>query len=838
MPALIFLSYAPEDTAHRDALEKHIAPLERGGLLQLWHDGQLQPGENRKEAKDARLDEAAAVLLLVSADYLASEVCRDEMTRALRRAQTRDTKVIPVLLRPCLAKRDAVAGLEILPSDGRPVTTWASADAAWANVAAGVCAVLEGRGPSRRRRPGASGALSKEATASAQDKASRPSGKLRRPPNDETINLLAKLEDTRVRKRRLEEAGAPTRTIDAEIVALKRKLREGGQVGLGDLIAGRYSLLQYIGDGGFATLWEAEDRIEQRRVALKVLHTNLAADPERSDRFFRGARVMSDLDHPAVVRIFDPHIEDQGYCCFAMELVRGKDLQQTVIAGLLPPERVIPLILHVGDALSSAHAKGYTHRDVKPSNILLGADGSVKLTDFDLVRDLNTSGGTRSGGAMGTYGYAAPEALSNPQVADARSDIFSLGMTALFCLAWVKRPDALFHHREKVLAQFDDKQVGAVLRRAIELDPADRFQDMSSFCEALRAAAMEDGTEPQEAAAPQETTALQETTTLPIDSGTAVKPRRSMRAWALWAAGLCALGAAVWGARQRSQPLVGAETILPSCPAGMIPIPGGTFTMGSSPDDRDAYSDEAEHEVMLSPYCIDRTEVTVAAYAECAAREQNNARCPPPAETIRKAGDGGNIHFWSGLCNGTTKDAGGHPVNCVDWSMADTFCRWAGKRLPTEAQWEYAARGTTGRRYPWGNDAPGPERLNACGLECREMAETKGQLNWEILYEGRDPWPMTAPAGALEGDESAFGLRDMGGNVMEWVADWHANYDLSISLDPVNATQSSASPLRVIRGGSWYSERGRQLRAANRWRDVEELRSFEVGFRCASPPSR
>src|SRR4029079_18185909 len=117
--------------------------------------------------------------------------------------------------------------------------------------------------------------------------------------DDERLVLLAKLEDARVRRRRLVDARVATRDVDEEILALHRQLREGGQLRQGDILGGRYSLLRRVGRGGFATVWEAEDRDLGKRVAVKVLHANLADDADRRDRFFRGARVMSDLSHDA-----------------------------------------------------------------------------------------------------------------------------------------------------------------------------------------------------------------------------------------------------------------------------------------------------------------------------------------------------------------------------------------------------------------------------------------------------------------------------------------------------------------------------------------------------------
>ncbi len=463
----VFLSYAPEDIAHRDVLVRHLEPLRRAGKVRVWHDGLVQGGEDRAAVVRSELDRAVLVLLLVSADYLATEACAEEMGRALDRSRTDAVRVVPVLLRPCSMGFEPIVKLSRLPTNGLPVTVWPDRDVAWTHVVDSIATLA--------------GGAALTATESAPNRA-----------DADRLRLLAKLEDARVRKRRLDAAGVPTREVDDEILALKRGLREGGQLRQGDILGGRYSLLRRLGRGGFATVWEAEDREQHTRVAVKILHAELAGDVTRRERFFRGARIMSELGHPAIVRILATEQQDGGYHYFVMELLAGGDLHAAVLKGEVPAARVVPLILRVGAALSAAHEhpQRFIHRDVKPANVLLDEDGNPKLSDFDLVGGKETTGGTRTG-AMGSFVYAAPEMMSRPQEADARADVFGLGMTALFCLHGKALTEDAFYEPKSLLAETGRPAVSEVIAKAIERKADRRFADVRSFCEALAAAAEE-----------------------------------------------------------------------------------------------------------------------------------------------------------------------------------------------------------------------------------------------------------------------------------------------------------------------------------------------------------
>lgn len=203
------------------------------------------------------------------------------------------------------------------------------------------------------------------------------------------------------------------------------------------------------------------------------------------------------------------------------------------------------------------------------------------------------------------------------------------------------------------------------------------------------------------------------------------------------------------------------------------------------------------HEVTLSGYYIDKTEVTVAAYGECVTA----GSCTVPST--------GSSCNWG--VSGREQD----PMNCVDWTNASIYCAWAGKRLPTEAEWEKAARGTDGRRYPWGVHEP--DCAHAVMYEC--ALSTK-------------PVCSKSPIG-----NSPYGLCDVAGNVSEWVSDWYDEdyYSSSPSNDPTGP-QSGVS--RSIRGSCLYSvinsnKKYPVLTWVRVWAPAEPFNSGAVGFRCA-----
>ncbi|MGB8296935.1 MAG: SUMF1/EgtB/PvdO family nonheme iron enzyme [Polyangia bacterium] len=258
------------------------------------------------------------------------------------------------------------------------------------------------------------------------------------------------------------------------------------------------------------------------------------------------------------------------------------------------------------------------------------------------------------------------------------------------------------------------------------------------------------------------------------------------------------------------------------CAANQVPIPGGTFWMG------DQEIAKPVHKVTLSPFCIDKTEVTVAAFRACV----QAGDCPPPSATAHwESIDPIERTRWSQFCTWDKTGLDQHPINCVDWKQASAYCEWTGGRLPTEAEWEYAARGNDGRSYPWGNKAPDATRLNACGSECvSTMVRKRLDATRTPMYTGDDGWPATAPAGSYPKGASPFGVLDMAGNVWEWTADSFSSYSDEAVTNP-QRSQDAASG--VTRGGGWDSHVPSGVHAAARTWLPPAFRSGSLGFRCA-----
>jgi formylglycine-generating enzyme required for sulfatase activity len=251
-------------------------------------------------------------------------------------------------------------------------------------------------------------------------------------------------------------------------------------------------------------------------------------------------------------------------------------------------------------------------------------------------------------------------------------------------------------------------------------------------------------------------------------------------------------------------------------PAGMVYVPGGAFVMGSPPNV--GHDDESPaHEVCLNGFYIDTYEVTNARFKEFVeATGYVTDLEKDPASAL-----GRSWHHPYGPNSSSADDMPDHPVVCVSWNDAQTYAAWAGKRLPTEAEWEKAARGTDARVYPWGNTAPTAELSN--------IADKSAGLKWSEASLD-DTHKQAAPAGAFPAGTSAYGADDMGGNVWEWCRDWWAS-DYYANSPAKNPLGPQTGDFKVIRGGSWfYSSEG--TRAAHRMYFRPEGAGAAIGFRC------
>ena len=486
-----------------------------------------------------------------------------------------------------------------------------------------------------------------------------------------------------------------------------------------------------------------------------------------------------------------------------------------------------------------------------------------------------------------TPAYGAPEQFSRTHGATGPwTDVFSLGLIIVEALTgrealegddYVQlavasgNPDRRPTPRTLGAAVSDD--VEAVLARAVAVKPTDRWPTAGDFWNAMRQAVamapLRGMTEPNPVSLPASSRSRRDSAfgrdaTIaqggPTSAGptsksdpepppsVATAPAGSSKtglfvalgigAIAIVGAGVVFLGprpgaaAPTMPSAMASAPAAAVSAPAPSasvaarepCPAGMISIPGGSFFMGS---DEGQQFEKPSHQVTLAPFCIDEFEVTVDKYKACS----DSGRCKRAGSTNEWASiTDKERKVFDPTCNIRDPEGRGkHPINCVDWEMADKYCHEQGGRLPTEAEWEFSARGPDGRKYPWGDDDPAAGRMNACGKECVAWGAKNG-VEEKAMYEVDDGFATTAPVGSFPKGASRYGVQDVVGNVWEWVADWYGPYGSAEERDPKGAPQGDE---RVIRGGSWNGSYASWVRPTFRYKDTPAKRSYGIGFRCA-----
>jgi eukaryotic-like serine/threonine-protein kinase len=206
---------------------------------------------------------------------------------------------------------------------------------------------------------------------------------------------------------------------------------------VGRLLDGRYQVEALVARGGMATVYLATDTRLERRVALKVMHADLARDEDFVDRFIGEAKSVARLSHPNIVSVFDQG-RDGHYLYLAMEYLPGRTLRDLLDErGWFPPHEALGIMLPLLSGLAAAHAAGIVHRDVKPENVLIAPDGHLKVVDFGLARGLNVSNQTRTGVIIGTVAYLAPEQVTGSG-ADPRTDVYAAGIVLFELLTGTK----------------------------------------------------------------------------------------------------------------------------------------------------------------------------------------------------------------------------------------------------------------------------------------------------------------------------------------------------------------------------------------------------------------
>lgn len=364
---------------------------------------------------------------------------------------------------------------------------------------------------------------------------------------------------------------------------------------IGARLDDKYELQARLGEGGMGTVYEARHLTLGHQVAVKVVKDSASSSDDGKRRFIREARMVAIVEAPNVIRIIDLG-RHGGLLYYVMELVRGKDLARVVEdRGPLPAAEAVAITLQVARGLHAAHRHGVIHRDVKPHNILLAEDGTVKLADLGLAKPLNQLRGddcgvrTGYGALMGSLGYMPREQLKNAADVDQRADVFALGAT-LYHLLTGHAPfvgASAYEIMTKVLSdqlepipEHIDLALNSILAKALRPSPAQRYQDCGEFITALEhrgsgAAAPLGHSPPTGATPPNEGSAPS------ADSAPTEPPKAPVRRrWLLAPAGVALLGGVAYGAwpgspllptgkapTTPSSPTSGAASVQPAVPA-------------------------------------------------------------------------------------------------------------------------------------------------------------------------------------------------------------------------------------------------------------------------------
>ena len=592
---------------------------------------------------------------------------------------------------------------------------------------------------------------------------------------------------------------------------------------------GKFEILDELGRGGFGVVYNARDKALNRLVAIQILHPNLVNDPSFLARFKQEAQIAANLDHSNLVPVYDFGESKGRYYIVMGYMPRGslKDLLKR--EGSLSKERALEILEQIGAGLSYAHRKGVIHRDLKPGNILFDKEDKARVSDMGFAKLLHSessSSMSTSGGLVGTPTYMAPEIWLG-KGASASTDVYSLACILIEMLTGKPffdgetTPEVMFRHFEPL--QLPEGLAGEwklVIEQALEKKPEKRFGSVAEFITRLQKAEEKPSpvpfppvqSRPQHQIPPVQT--ARASSEIRSSRSHSAKPQTSARKPARWDwkemivslqnkplvyIGLVLLiGLTLFLILRLSDlPTVttdkGITRIRQQDGMEMVYVPEGDFEMGS---DGGGGDEEPVRQVFLDGFWIDKYEVSNAQYALCVAA----GACSEPRLTISRTRKGyyGNPEYDD------------FPVMYVSWNDASVYCEWTGGELPTEAQWEKAARGSDGRTYPWGDGEANCSRANF----------------YSNVYCVGD----TNAVGSYPDGASPHGTLDMAGNLWEWVSDWYGEYDPNETKNPTGAASGET---KVLRGGSWYYY-FKSIRAFDRSNKNPASSNDNVGFRCSS----
>ncbi|MBN2551088.1 MAG: SUMF1/EgtB/PvdO family nonheme iron enzyme [Anaerolineales bacterium] len=605
----------------------------------------------------------------------------------------------------------------------------------------------------------------------------------------------------------------------------------------GQILNNRYRIVKLLGQGGFGAVYQAWDTNLDEPVAIKE---SIETSPAAQKQFQIEAKLLFNLRHANLPRVHDFFIIPGTGMYLAMDFIEGEDLEIILqkAGGYLTEAQVLPWILQVCDALIYLHGQNpaIIHRDIKPANIKITPQGQAVLVDFGLAKAYHPGSRTTMGARAVTPGFSPLEQYSGSGRTDFRTDIYALGATLYTLFTGKEPPEAPDRNlgagltAPRQLNQTVSPVVEQAILTALAMLPEARHQSVQDFRRMLEIALYDQRTGNVGWKNSTAHTAPASSPAVPLSAaalpqGQTYTFNQPVISWggillAMLVGGILivliymstdedirvkstptpyydtslALPAPSLTATPTSTPI---PTKLPNTYTDaqgvrMALIPAGDFRMGSE-DGGDG--EKPVHTVYLDAFYMDIYEVTIAFYGKCV----QAGICTLPSDSSSST----QLNYY-----GIPRYANS-PVIYVSWDQARVFCEWRRARLPTEAEWEKAARGgLDGYKYPWGNDFPSCLKVNY--LECVND---------------------TSPVGSCPAN--GFGLFDMVGNVSEWVWDWYSEtYYNSSPRD--NPTGPTSGYYKVTRGGSWRS-RAHDIQIAERGGSYYGADN-NTGFRCAQSP--